>query len=301
MLQSEFDQALILFDSALHFSPNNIDILKDILYTNYLKRDYANAIETGKKVTARQDADVQCFQMMGLCYKAIANYKECDKLYKAGLKKFPRSGMLYGEYGDLFAIQKNYSTAIQTWEKGIEADPNASSNYYYAAKYYAENNKLLWALYYGETFVNIESFTNRTAEIKNVLYNCYKKIYENGGKINAVTSSPFEKALAATYTKLTTQTSGDVTPETITALRTRFILEWFAQNAKTYPSRLFDHQKLLLEEGYFDAYNQWLVGSVASTDKLQDWMNTHADEVKSLQQFQRSTLYKIPAGQYYPH
>ena len=97
MLQSEFDQALILFDSALHFSPNNIDILKDILYTNYLKRDYANAIETGKKVTARQDADVQCFQMMGLCYKAIANYKECDKLYKAGLKKFPRSGMLYGE------------------------------------------------------------------------------------------------------------------------------------------------------------------------------------------------------------
>ncbi len=304
MQQGDFDNALLTLDSALQLQPGDIEILKDISYTNYLNRDYAKAIETGKIAISKPDADVQSFQVLGLAYKAIADKDNADKMYKTALKKFPKSGVLYSEYGDLLDADKNSSGAIKLWEKGIEADPNAGGNYYYAAKYYAENGNMLWSLIYGETFVNIESFTKRTQEMKILIWEGYKKLFANSGAIIttlAKTGSGFEKAVAQTLSKLKTMMDGELTPESITALRTRFILEWFDKNAVTFPFRLFDHQRLLLQLGYFDAYNQWLTGSAFDTDKLQAWMDNHPDEVAALQQFQRNVLYKIPAGQYYPH
>ena len=108
-------------------------------------------------------------QILGLAYKAIAEYKESDKMYKEALKKFPNSGVLYSEYGDLLASNDNEAAAIKQWEKGIETDPNHSGNYYYAAKYYAKKGNIIWGLLYSEIFLNIESFSKRTEEIKSIL------------------------------------------------------------------------------------------------------------------------------------
>src|SRR5205823_4936330 len=106
------------------------------------------------------------FQIAGNIYKALGEVKECDKMYKKGIKKFPNSGALYKEYGDLLWINKDY-TAIKQWEKGIEMDPDYSGNYYNACKYYYLSTDKIWSIIYGEIFLNIESMTSRTAEIKN--------------------------------------------------------------------------------------------------------------------------------------
>src|SRR5215472_12476897 len=97
--QQDFTGAIQILEQGLQQYPNNLDILKDEAYIAYLGRDYQHSMEIGKAIVQRDDADVQCFQILGLDYKAIADYKEADKLYKTGLKKFPRSGVLYGEYG----------------------------------------------------------------------------------------------------------------------------------------------------------------------------------------------------------
>jgi len=133
--QQNFDDAVQILEQGLQQYPDNLDLLKDEAYIAYLGRDYKHALEKGKMITEREDADVQCFQILGLTYKAIANYKDADKLYKTGLKKFPKSGVLYSEYGDMLTQYDNKRGAIVQWEKGISADANYSSNYYYAAKY----------------------------------------------------------------------------------------------------------------------------------------------------------------------
>ncbi len=56
-------------------------------------------------------------------------------MYKQGIKKFPSSGELYNEYGEMLWVKQD-PEAIRFWEKGIEVDPNYSSNYYNASKYY---------------------------------------------------------------------------------------------------------------------------------------------------------------------
>lgn len=303
MRQGDFDNALQVLDKALAAKPDNIDILKDKAFTYYLQRDFANAIATGKYIISKPDADVQSYQILGLAYKAIADDKEGDKMYKAALKKFPESGVLYSEYGDLLATGNAPDLAIKQWEKGIEADPNNSSNYYYASKYYAQKGNIIWGLLYGEIFVNIESLSNRTNEIKSILYGGYQKLFSTPAILNTAkqNGTPFEKMIATNLSKLTSQMQYGVSAENLTALRTRFILNWFNSNARQFPCKLFEQQRFFLQQGMFEAYNQWLVGPVADTQQFQQWMQQHADEAKQFQQFQRSVIFKIPTGQYYMH
>jgi tetratricopeptide (TPR) repeat protein len=78
-------------------------MLEDQVYLEQLKRDYIKSLQLGKILIERSDAGVKTFQLVGLTYKAIADYKEAKKLYDRALLKFPNSGVLYNEYGDLYS------------------------------------------------------------------------------------------------------------------------------------------------------------------------------------------------------
>lgn len=303
MRQGDYPNALDVLNKALSLKPDDIDLLKDEDFIYYLQRDFTNAIDLGKKITARPDADVQSFQILGLAYKAIGEDKESDKMYKDALKRFPKSGVLYSEYGDLVNA-KNPDEAIKLWEKGIELEPTYSSNYYYAAKYYAQKGNIIWGLLYAEIFLNIESLSKRSDEMKNILYGGYQKLFANPDMLTKIKQggTPFEKAVAANFSKLTVFMGNTVTPQVLTAFRARFILNWYNNSeGKQFPFHLFELQRTLLQQGYFDAYNQWLIGAIADTRQFQDWMNAHAAEANAYQQYQRSVLFKMPEGQYYPH
>jgi hypothetical protein len=83
-------------------------------------------------------------------------------------------------------MDNDLKNAIVQWEKGIEVDANYSSNYYNAVKYYAQNQQpdLFWIAIHGENFVNLESYTARTKEIKKIILEAYKKMYANSDLLN---------------------------------------------------------------------------------------------------------------------
>ncbi|CAN5131373.1 hypothetical protein BH11BAC6_BH11BAC6_12500 [soil metagenome] len=303
MRQGDFAGALQAFDKALEIKPDDIDILKDKAFVYYLQRDFANTIALSKKIVARPDADAQSYQILGLAYKAIAQDKENETMYKEALSRFPSSGALNSDYGELLSANKKENEAIKYWEKGIAGDPNYSGNYYFATKYYAQKGNIVWGLLYGEIFINIESLSKRSDEIKTIVYGGYKNLFNDPSLLDDVkqTGTAFEKAFVTNLGNLTFLMRNNLTPESLTALRARFILNWFNGAGRQYPFRLFENQRTLLQEGYFDAYNQWLIGAVADTQQFQQWTLNHADDVKGLQQFQRNSLFKVPAGQYYPH
>ncbi|MEO7210447.1 MAG: hypothetical protein ABIY35_05855 [Chitinophagaceae bacterium] len=299
MKQGDYENAIFVLNKALVIAPDDIDILKDKAFVSYLKRDFAGAIETGKKITSSQSADVQSYQILGLAYKAIADYKSCEKMYKEALQKFPASGILYSEYGDMLNLDKRAGDAIKLWEKGIQIDPVQSSNYYYASQYYANNGNYFWSILYGENFVNIESLTQRTTEIKQVLYDDYKKMYA-GNYLDEFLkkSTPFEKAVGEEFLKLNAITNYGITPESLIALRTRFILNWYPGKAKAFPYKLFDLQRTLLQEGFFTAYNYWLF---STEDNFKAFTASNNESSITFQQYQRNVLFKPIKGQYYNH
>ena len=304
MRQGDLDNSTLVFNRALQLDPNNLEMLKDFTFLNILKRDYTKAIEVGKTIIDRPDADEQAFQILGMAYKAIADYKECGKLYKRALKKFPASGVLLNEAGELTAMDGDVNNAINYWEKGIEADVNYSSNYYNATMYYAKGGDLFWILIYGELFLNIESYSTRSAEMKSVLLEAYKKLYALGDVTKLLgtekKTNAFEKAIIETLAKSNSLSSEGITPENLSAIRTRFILDWFgAKNNEKFPFRLFDNMQYLLREGIFDAYNEWIFGAAASPSAYQVWITSHEQQANDFKQFQQSRVFKLPTGQNY--
>jgi hypothetical protein len=186
------------------------------------------------------------------------------------------------------------------WERGIQADVNNNGNYYHACKYYVATGNLLQGLLYGEIFVNIESYTDRTAEIKELLFKAYKKLLADPMLKKAPAAKGFIGAVTQTLRKNAPQHTDTVSIESITELRWKFIIDWFnTGNAKQYPYRLFDLHKQLVDYKLFDAYNQWLFGAAADADKYQQWQAEHTDQMNQWMNMLHNIVFKIPVGQYY--
>jgi tetratricopeptide (TPR) repeat protein len=267
----------------------------------YYKRDYQKALDQVKVLLDRDDADVVSYQIGGNVYKALEEVKDCERVYKAGLKKFPNSGPLYSEYGELLWAKKDFS-AIDLWEKGIRVDPAYSGNYYNAALFYFYTKDKVWSLVYGEIFVNMESLSERGASMKQLLLQGYKEKLFSDANIMAgqeKNKNEFSKAFLECMDKQSSLVTRGINTETLTMIRTRFILEWFDKYASRFPYKLFDYERQLIQEGMFNAYNQWLFGAVENLAGYDAWTKDHDEEYKNFAAFQKTRIFKVPAGQYY--
>ncbi|MBL7730929.1 MAG: tetratricopeptide repeat protein [Chitinophagaceae bacterium] len=301
MQSGDFDNAIIVLTRALQQNPKNLELQKDLIMSYYLKRDYTKALDGVKEVVDRDDADVVTYQVAGNVYKALEMVKDCDKMYKKALKKFPNSGPLLSEYGELLWATKNFSS-IEYWEKGIKADPSYSGNYYNAAMYYFYTKDKVWSLIYGEIFINMESLSERGAAMKELLLQGYKeKLFAEADMMAGADKmkSEFARNVLSTMSKQSSMAAKGLNIEVLTMIRTRFILDWYATWAARYPFRLFEYHRQLLTEGMFDAYNHWLFGPVENLAAYDNWTKTHAEEFNAFTTFQRSRVFRMPAGQYY--
>ena len=299
MQQGDFSNASLVLNRAYALAPTDIDITKDLALNYILQKDNKKALEVIKPVLDREDADDHSFQIAGNVYYKLGEPKECEKVYRRGIKKFPKSGLLYNELGELLGAQRN-PEAIKQWEKGIEVDPNFTRTYYNACKYYYANSDKVWSIVYGETFINMEPLSVRTPEVKSIVLESYKKLFINTdySKENKE-KNKFADAFLQVIKKQNTLATSGLNPESLTMIRTRFILDWYNDYAAKFPLKLFEQQRQLLQDGMFEAYNQWIFGIVQNLNSYQNWTATHAAEYNEFSNFQKGRIYKVPAGQYY--
>jgi tetratricopeptide (TPR) repeat protein len=301
MKGGDWDNAILVLNRALQSDPKNLELQKDLVFSYYYKRDYAHALDAVKDALDHDDVDAAVYQLAGNVYKALEQPKDAEKLYKRALKKFPNSGALYSEYGELLWAVKDYS-AIELWERGIRQDPSFAGNYYNAALFYYYTKDKVWSLLYGEIFVNMENLTERAVNMKKLLLDGYKQKLFADADLMAGTDKntpEFTKAFLQTAGKQASLVNRGITTEILTMVRTRFILDWFATYGARYPFKLFDYQQQLLKEGMFEAYNQWLFGTVESLPAYDNWIKTHAEAHTAFTNFQKNRVFKIPPGQYY--
>ena len=297
MRQGDYDNAALLLVKALDQSPSDLSIAKDLALIYYFQKENTKALEVVKPLLDRSDVDDQSFQIAGNIYKAMEQTKDADVMYKKALKKFPKSGALYSEYGELLSSMQNLS-AIAQWEKGIEMDPGYSLNYYNAAKYYYFTTDKIWSIIYAEIFINIEPLSARTTEVKSLLLDSYKKFFAEDLN-NLSGKNSFEQAFIQSMSKAYAVAENGINAESLTMIRTRFVLDWFEKYAAKFPFRLFEYYQLLLREGIFPAYNQWIFGATENLQVYQTWTGAHATEYADFNNFQKGRIFKLPTGQYY--
>lgn len=299
MQQGDYANAVLVLNRATLLDPKDIDIAKDLAFNYYLQKDFDKGLAVIKPLLDREDADDQCYQIAGNIYKQQAQVKECDKLFRKGIKKFPESGAMYNELGELLWAQQDF-TAIKQWEKGIEVDPGFPKNYYNAAKFYYLTPDKVWSILYGEIFINMEPMSSRTPEIKSILLDSYKKLFADAQlSLPEADKNKFTEAFIKTMNKQSIIAANGINAETLTMIRSRFILDWYSEYADKLPFKLFELQQQLLQNGMFDVYNQWLFGAVQNLAAYQNWTASHAAEYDEFNKFQRGRVFKFPSGQYY--
>lgn len=298
--QGDYDNALLVLNTAAKSKPGDLTIQKEIAYTYYRAEHYAEANNAIRPLLDREDADVQTYQIAGNILKGLGDVKECEKLYKKGIKKFPSEGALYFEYGEVMLTAQHSNEAIRLWEQGIQADPSYAGNYYHASKYYyfTGTNPAL-SLLYGEIFINTESYTVRSAEMKNILLDAYKKFFLQKPEPPSKKQEGFQQSVADVMLAQLDLAGTGINPESLTSIRTKFLVSWFEKYAGKYPYKLFDHLQFLLREGLFEAYNQWLFGAAANMAAFHQWSSVNTKKVNDFTYYQKNRVFRMPPGQNY--
>ena len=298
MKQGDFANAILILNRCVEREPTNTSVGKDLAMSFFYSQNNNKALETIIPVLDSKDADDQCFLIAGNIYKQLEKTKDGERVFKKGIEKFPESGPLYNELGEI-QIANNNKDAIKNWEKGIKADPSFGRNYYNASRYYFFQNEFVWSVLYGEIFVNIEPNGNRAPKIKKMLLDSYKQIFtETNWSNNNKSNNAFVKQYLEVLKKQEAVTANGINAASLSMIRARFVIDWFAAN--TRPAfRLFDIQQQLLKTGMFEAYNQWLFGITENLTAYQNWIKVNNEDNNAFQIYQKSRVFKMPADQYY--
>lgn len=167
--KGNFEEAIRLLDEAKKLNPENIYYPYELAYAWYLNKDYKTAQKLLVDVLKEKDPTNRVYELMGNCYDYLGDAAKCISTCEAGLKRYPNSGVLHLEMGNMNRVKKDYDKAMNYYEKGIELDPKFPSNYYWAAKIYCNSTEAVWGMIYGELFINLERGGKRTEEISKLL------------------------------------------------------------------------------------------------------------------------------------
>lgn len=288
MDNGKVDESIKLLEEAQKLDPDRFDYPYELAYAYYVKEDFNGAIKILEKNIDHKDATDKLFQLLGNSYDILGKTDKAFEAYDKGLKKFPNSGVIYLEKGNIHWNKKEYEEALPYYEKGIEVNPEFSSNYYRAARIYLGSNEEVWGLMYGEIFMNIERNSKRTAEISKLLFDTYKseiKISDTSTSIdfcNIVISAndikdkekikfPFCLVFGQAITMAIIGVK-DIDINSLDKIRRGLIENYFKMgHNKTHPNLLFDYQDKVLKAGHLESYNHWLLmkGDEEGFDKWQ--------------------------------
>jgi tetratricopeptide (TPR) repeat protein len=278
MEEGNIEKAILILEECKGLDPENANYPYEIAYAHYLNKDYKAASKILKNVIKKYEENDRVWQMLGNTYDLMGNPQKAIKTYEEGLERFPNSGILYLERGNMEMLEKEYNEALGYYEKGILAEPTFPSNYYWASKIYMGSNQEVYGLIYGEIFMNLERGSKRTEDISALLY----KVYESQISFESDTSIsvsfcqqndinitiedlkelklPFCMLFETTFSIALTETK-EIDLESLNNARTNFLTNYQTGKFKeNYPIALYDYQQEIMDAGHFEAYNYWLLG-----------------------------------------
>ncbi len=274
-------QAIQLLRQSIQLEPAKPVLYKDLAHALNISGKHKEALEAINYVMQQGRADEQSYQIAAIALKGTGNARKAKSTLEEGLGQFSRSGQLWYELGNLHESQNDSKEALAAWLSGIENEPGYHLNYYKAATAYAQAGKPVWTLLYGEQFVNLERFTNRSTEVRKLMMESYDKLFKQLAALSQeelrrlANPASFEDAVLLTFQRLSPVVSDGITTENLIMLRTRFMISWLDNYDEKYPYSLFGLHDLMLQNGHFDAYNQWLFGQVEHEAQFESWKKFH--------------------------
>ena len=302
------DLSIGLFEKLLVKHPDNYLVNYEYCLPKMQKQQFGEVVKITKKLEKSPYVEPMLFQLQGNAYDYMGKRKAAVASYDKGIKRFPKSGCLYMEKGNIRLMEKDPDAALLLYEKAFEVEPAYPSPYYRAAALFLSSQEPVWGLIYGEAFLLLEKGARNVAMQKamvNKLDNSFELkddtfriqmsrnvIQMSGLQLKIPFPIIYELAVSESKAvddmkagKRTTVTVYDLM-EMRKAVALTYKEEWKEKN----PNYLFDYQNMLIEGGYFEAYTMYIFKDVFEKeyneyaskqenkevlDALKVWMRQH--------------------------
>ena len=86
---------------------------KDLALSYYMQGDFNKSMAVIRPVVESNQADIQSYQILGMVYKAVNENRDAERMYRAAIRKFPESGVLYNDFGELLWSKGDFVTGIE--------------------------------------------------------------------------------------------------------------------------------------------------------------------------------------------
>jgi len=267
------DGAITTYKQLLTFVPGNATVSTELADAYYRKGDFQHTTDVLATVTGTAAASEQAYQLMAAGQAGLNHYKEAKETTKAGLQRFPNSGLIYFEQGKVYFEDNEEPDALRSWMDGTEKAPAYAPNYHEIAMSFFNCDEVLWGLVYGEQYLAMPHDTAGDDGFKKSLFDAWKKFFNHIAEPAAkVTFSGTERDILNSYKQLTPVVSDGTGTENLTMVRTRFLMEWGKRGDM---QDIFRYEETLVREGWFDIYNEWLFGKAESDVQYQAWNTFH--------------------------
>jgi len=180
----KFEEAAKLYKKLAERYPNKPDYAYREAFSYYWLGKYGKVIRMGLELIDRNESLIHYYRLTANAYDLNGMYKDAMTILQTGAKRYPYSGELYFDMGVIENIRGNKAAALEYWEQGIKAAPYYAENYYWATKTYAQSDEKVWAIMYGEMFLNVERGTERFTEISSLLLFAYRDLLREIPNIN---------------------------------------------------------------------------------------------------------------------
>ncbi len=323
--KKEYEKAIEIFNKAIELEPGNpkYKYEKGLAYYQTRKFDSTISILSSLKDEEEILSD-HFFVLLANSYDYKEQYKKAVEIYEEGLEIFPNSGELYMEYGvHYFQAKKDRKRAVKVWEAGIKADPDYPKCYYALARHFIFTDELIWAVIYGEIFLNISDNTSLLNDASFLLNNAYlEAFYKVQDTTTGATDVDFTSvryrgknlkesdflAFPFVYQKIMERAAEGLLPpektdfkiEDFYKIRKKFIEIWYKEEwNKRYSNALFDLHKKMIDDGHFEAYSYWLLNA-AREKEAEAWLNkgNNKQKISDFGRWMTKNQLKLHKGNY---
>lgn len=170
-----YSESMTVLQEAIQKDPQNYRANYELAFLYVIMKEYDKSLSLLKKIENSTNTNDRYYQMLGTIYDYKGMPEKAISTYLKGLSKFPDSGRLHVELGMMYHKSNNIEKALESYEKGILADPTFPSNYFYAGLVLMGSSEPVWGLMYGEIFMNLEPYTNRSRTMSEYIVSTIKE------------------------------------------------------------------------------------------------------------------------------
>ena len=292
--------AIKIFDDLCKKYKDNYILEYERLYAYYLAGDFKRIVKDGPKLYKHPESEPQLYQLVGNAQDVLGDPEAAVKTYDEGLKRFPNSGYLYLEMGNIHMMHQRYNEAVECYMRGVEVQPDFASNYYRLALLYAQSTEPLWAIVYGEVVCNLQPGTERAEEMGKLIYDLFQEnikiegenkahvtltknnnIYIDSDTTDIQVPFPlmYEMGTMKSPALIDFMKTKKLTVEMIADLRKDALAHIDSVAPGYYNLSLLDYHRKLIKNGHWMAYNMWLM-SPGAEDETNQWADTKEGEAE---------------------